>query len=137
MTELFSDYTKKKRFLYVPNNKKAVFEEDSVYQFPLGTALIKTFYYNDDERKANPVPNLLETRVLLKRKSGWKAASYVWDMEKKDAELKIAGKTIYTSWINSDGDEKSVRYRVPNTVNRESIVSINVAVCSPGLMPGI
>ena len=45
MTELFSDYTKKKRFLYVPNNKKAVFEEDSVYQFPLGTALIKTFYY--------------------------------------------------------------------------------------------
>ena len=114
MTELFSDYTKKKRFLYVPNNKKAVFEEDSVYQFPLGTALIKTFYYNDDERKANPVPNLLETRVLLKRKSGWKAASYVWDMEKKDAELKIAGKTIYTSWINSDGDEKSVRYRVPN-----------------------
>ncbi len=32
----------------------------------------------------------------------------------KKENIKIAGKTIHTSWINSDGDEKSVRYRVPN-----------------------
>ena len=114
ISPLFSDYARKKRFVYVPIGKKATHRTDSVYQFPIGTALIKTFYYMDDERKEEPKVQLLETRVLLRKANGWDAASYVWDDVTKDAELKIAGKAIDSSWINTNGELMNVRYRVPN-----------------------
>ena len=37
-SQLFSDYTDKQRFIYVPNNSKFTFESDKVFQFPVGTA---------------------------------------------------------------------------------------------------
>ncbi len=43
ITVLFSDYADKDRFIYVPSAKKAQYVEDSVFDFPVGTALIKTF----------------------------------------------------------------------------------------------
>ena len=97
ISPLFSDYARKKRFVYVPIGKKAVHRTDAVYQFPIGTALIKTFYYLDDERNKESKSQLLETRVLLRKENGWDAASYAWDKETRDAELKIAGKTINSS----------------------------------------
>ena len=114
ISPLFSDYARKKRFVYVPIGKKAVHRTDAVYQFPIGTALIKTFYYLDDERNKESKSQLLETRVLLRKENGWDAASYAWDKETRDAELKIAGKTINSSWINKEGELMNVRYRVPN-----------------------
>ena len=114
ITPLFSDYTKKKRFVYVPDGNKAKYKEKSVYQFPNGSALIKTFYFLEDERRPGSKITLLETRVLLKKDDGWDAGSYVWNEEKKDAVLKIAGKAINSSWINQEGEIIKVRYKVPN-----------------------
>ena len=42
ISTLFSDYSYKQRWVYVPNNKKAKYEEDWVFDFPTGSALIKT-----------------------------------------------------------------------------------------------
>ena len=42
---LFSDYADKHRFVYVPKGKKAKFKPNEVYEFPVGSALIKTFSY--------------------------------------------------------------------------------------------
>ena len=58
--------------------------------------------------------NLLETRLLLRKESGWEAVSYAWNDEQNEAFKKIAGKTINVSWINFFGEEQDVRYRVPN-----------------------
>ena len=112
---MFSDYSYKQRWIYVPANQKAThYNEGSVFDFPIGTALIKTFYYPIDERNPSFGMNLLETRLLLRRENGWEAVSYAWNNEQNEAYKKIAGKTINVSWTNFLGEEKDVRYRVPN-----------------------
>ena len=114
ISALFSDYSYKQRWVYVPNEKKAEYQEDWVFDFPTGSALIKTFYYPIDERNPELGKNLLETRLLLKKDKGWEAVSYAWNKEQNEAFKKIAGKTINVSWTDFMGEERDVRYRVPN-----------------------
>lgn len=114
ITTLFSDYSYKSRFMYVPEGKESSYQKDWVYDFPVGTALIKTFYYPVDERNLDLGSKLLETRVLLRKEKGWEAVSYAWNDEQTEAFIKIAGKTINTSWINHEGVSRDIRYRVPN-----------------------
>jgi uncharacterized repeat protein (TIGR03806 family) len=114
ISSLFSDYTKKNRFVYVPESSRAKYKADTTYQFPLGSALVKTFYYIKNEQQKNSEKQLLETRLLLRKPDGWHAASYAWNDEQDEAKLKIAGTTINTSWIDRDGERRDVRYRVPN-----------------------
>ena len=115
ISTLFSDYSYKQRWVYVPTNQKATYyKESSVFDFPVGSALIKTFYYPVDERDPGQGMNLLETRLLLRKENGWEAVSYAWNDEQDEAFKKIAGKTINVSWTNFLGEEEDVRYRVPN-----------------------
>jgi uncharacterized repeat protein (TIGR03806 family) len=115
ISTLFSDYSYKQRWVYVPTNQKATYYvESSVFDFPVGSALIKTFYYPIDERDPGQGMNLLETRLLLRKEDGWEAVSYAWNDEQNEAFKKIAGKTINVSWTNFLGEEEDVRYRVPN-----------------------
>ena len=115
ISTLFSDYSYKQRWVYVPTNQKAsYYNERSVFNFPIGSALIKTFYYPIDERDPSQGMNLLETRLLLRKENGWEAVSYAWNNEQNEAYKKIAGKTINVSWTNFLGEEEDVRYRVPN-----------------------
>ena len=115
ISTLFSDYSYKQRWVYVPTNQKATYYiESSVFDFPVGSALIKTFYYPIDERDPSQGMNLLETRLLLRKEDGWEAVSYAWNDEQNEAFKKIAGKTINVSWTNFLGEEEDVRYRVPN-----------------------
>ena len=115
ISTLFSDYSYKQRWVYVPTNQKATYyKESSVFDFPVGSALIKTFYYPIDERDLSQGMNLLETRLLLRKEDGWEAVSYAWNDEQNEAFKKIAGKTINVSWTNFLGEEEDVRYRVPN-----------------------
>ena len=76
ISTLFSDYSYKQRWVYIPKNTKANYEENWVFDFPEGSALIKTFYYPVDERNPEAGKNLLETRLLLRKKDGWEAVSY-------------------------------------------------------------
>ena len=115
ISTLFSDYSYKQRWVYVPTNQKATYyKKSSVFDFPVGSALIKTFYYPIDERDPSQGMNLLETRLLLRKENGWEAVSYAWNDEQNEAFKKIAGKTINVSWTNFLGEEEDVRYRVPN-----------------------
>ena len=98
----------------MPKNAKATYVKDWVFDFPEGSALIKTFYYPIDERNPDLGKQLLETRLLLRKKGGWEAVSYAWNDEQNEAFKKIAGKTINASWIDFMGDQRQVRYRVPN-----------------------
>ena len=41
ISTLFSDYSYKQRWVYVPNNAKASYVKDWVFDFPEGSALIK------------------------------------------------------------------------------------------------
>jgi len=110
ITALFSDYTDKHRFVYVPSGMTAAYNDDEVFDFPVGTALIKTFSY----QKADGSELLLETRLLLHKDNGWDALTYVWDMNKGDAYLALGGKTIDVRNVITPSNSNYIRYRVPN-----------------------
>ena len=109
---LFSDYTDKLRFVYVPEGQKLAYVKDKVFQFPVGSTLIKTFAYLNTQGDMDA--QLLETRLLINTSAGWKAISYVWNQDQTDAKRSVAGATIPTTFINSVGAKVDVRYRAPN-----------------------
>ena len=109
---LFSDQTDKLRFVYVPEGQKLGYVKDKVFIFPVGSTLIKTFAYLNNNGPMEQ--QLLETRLLINTNAGWKAISYVWNAEQTDAKRAIAGATIPTSFIDSSGEIVNVRYRAPN-----------------------
>jgi uncharacterized repeat protein (TIGR03806 family) len=113
-TPLFSDYAEKFRYVWVPPGKKAKYTADGVFDFPVGTALIKSFGFPADMRAPGKDLRLIETRVLLRRASGWVALPYVWNADGSEAELKRAGKRIDVSWTHSDGGKRAISYAVPN-----------------------
>ena len=113
ITSLFSDYAEKHRFLYVPKGKIAAYQENSVFGFPVGSVLIKTFSYEPMNNKRS-LRHLIETRLLIRKDSGWDALTYVWDEEGEEAMLALAGKTVKASYISNEGRQLDIRYRVPN-----------------------
>lgn len=108
-TPLFSDYAEKHRYIYLPSGQSAKYEDDAVLDFPVGTALIKTFGYQQ-----NGVFRPLETRLLLRRATGWVAIPYVWNPEGTDADLKRAGTRIPVSFTDPSGEKRDISYAVPN-----------------------
>ena len=109
---LFSDQTDKLRFVYVPEGEKLGYVKDKVFIFPVGSTLIKTFAYLNMNSSMDQ--QLLETRLLINTKEGWKAISYVWNEDQTDAKRAIAGATIPTTFTDSTGKMVDVRYRAPN-----------------------
>ncbi len=102
---LFSDGADKHRFVYVPDGQKIGIGDQGLLQFPVGSALIKTFAFG-----AGGSQRKIETRVLLHRADGWVALPYVWNEEQTEATLALAGKRVpvTTPW----GED--ISYRVPN-----------------------
>ncbi|HIK97691.1 MAG TPA: hypothetical protein EYG10_06255 [Gammaproteobacteria bacterium] len=114
ITVLFSDYADKDRFVYVPVEKTANYVENSVFQFPVGTALIKTFSYSKRINDSDVGKELIETRLLLRKHDRWETLAYVWNEDQTEAYLKVAGKTVNTRFTDAAGKIRPVRYRVPN-----------------------
>jgi uncharacterized repeat protein (TIGR03806 family) len=111
---LFSDYASKLRFVKLPAGQSVAYNPDSVLQFPVGTAIVKTFYYPIDERNPKKGRRLMETRVLLHEPKGWVALPYIWNKEQTDAVLEVAGGSDQVSWIDGAGKKQSFEYQVPN-----------------------
>ncbi|MEO9599600.1 SO2930 family diheme c-type cytochrome [Parasphingorhabdus sp.] len=106
---LFTDYADKYRYIYVPEGQQASAKGDGLLDFPVGSALIKSFGYELDGK-----PRLLETRVLLHRADGWLALPYVWNEDQTEAKLKVAGARIAVTFTDPSGQERSTSYAVPN-----------------------
>ena len=111
---LFSDYASKLRFVRLPEGKSVAYNPDSVLQFPVGTAIVKTFYYPFDERNPKKGRRLMETRILMHEAKGWVALTYIWNKEQTDAVLEVAGGSDQVSWIDGAGKKQSFEYQVPN-----------------------
>jgi uncharacterized repeat protein (TIGR03806 family) len=111
---LFSDYAYKLRFVQVPENQTVVFNPDSVFQFPKGTALIKTFYYPLDFRHEKKGRRLVETRVLLHEEKGWVSLPYIWNEAQTEAYLEVAGGSTTVNWLDEKGKKQTLDYTIPN-----------------------
>lgn len=106
-TPLFTDYAKKARFIYVPPDKVGSYKSKAVFEFPPGTILVKNFYYDRPEGK-----DLIETRLLIKYNSDWKAYAYIWNEDDDDARLAIGGADILMPRPDLSGG--TFTYHVPN-----------------------
>lgn len=119
-TPLFTDYALKARFVKLPEGASATYDAAEVLQFPVGTILIKNFYYSLDETQANSEKKIIETRLLVHKEIGWDALTYLWNEAQTEATLQITGATVPVSWKDSQGVLKQVNYSVPNLVQCKS-----------------
>lgn len=113
-TPLFSDYAEKFRFLYLPPGTKAKYRADGVLDFPVGATLVKTFAYPADFRRPSENIRHLETRLLIRKRDGWVAQTYVWNTAQTEAVLKRAGARLDVSFVDAKGQTRHVDYAVPN-----------------------
>jgi uncharacterized repeat protein (TIGR03806 family) len=113
-TPLFSDYALKFRAVYLPPGKQVAYRDKGALEFPVGTTLIKTFAYPADFRRPTENVRLIETRLLIRRASGWTPLAYVWNADQTQAVLKRAGFRTQVSFIDAAGEKVAFSYAVPN-----------------------
>jgi uncharacterized repeat protein (TIGR03806 family) len=112
-SSLFSDYAHKKRFVWMPLGSKATFNgDDKVLNLPVGAALVKTFYY--DNVQPSNTTRIIETRVMIRKSTGWTFADYVWNSEQTEAYLDLDGSFTYVEWKDEHNVIKSTNYRIPS-----------------------
>lgn len=132
---LFSDYALKHRTVWMPKGTSATYHETEAFDFPVGTVITKTFYYevppgvdrlSGHVLKLTQKPmaigsgvdlkyvRLIETRILAHREEGWVALPYVWNDAQTDATLKRTGDLINLTLVDRRS-ETPFPYIVPNT----------------------
>ena len=111
---LFTDYAHKQRLVKVPTGTKMTRLSDGSLDYPDGTILTKTFYYQNDERDANLGRRIIETRLLIKESGLWNIATYLWNPDQTDATLAMEGSDTQVNWVGSDGRSQSTLYHVPS-----------------------
>ena len=129
-TPLFSDYSHKLRTVWMPEGAAAHYDETQTFEFPVGTIISKTFYYPKDASGAVLKTDdttqvllksgfkleevrLIETRLLIRRDSGWAALPYVWNADQSEATLKRAG-DLQSLSLRDGSDKTDFTYVVPN-----------------------
>jgi uncharacterized repeat protein (TIGR03806 family) len=113
-TPLFSDYAFKARFIRLPQGAKVAYNPDQVFDFPVGTAIIKTFYYPKNFAQPTGEKTIIETRVLLHEDKGWTAHSYIWNDAQTEAYLEVAGGDKPITWKDEKGKKQHLNYSIPN-----------------------
>lgn len=113
-TPLFSDYASKARFIKIPEGLSVSYNDKEVFDFPVGTVLIKNFFYHKDARKPQKGRRIMETRLLIHEKDGWVALPYIWNDDQTEASLDVAGDTKKVSWRNQKGKRRKIEYIIPN-----------------------
>jgi uncharacterized repeat protein (TIGR03806 family) len=112
-SSLFTDYALKSRFLVIPEGEKAKIEDDDL-NLPLGSVLIKNFYYPVDFRNPNGARRIIETRLMIHEEKGWQAYPYVWNESQTDAVLRVVGGEFEVRFIDIQGRDQVINYLVPN-----------------------
>src|SRR5262249_27933227 len=112
---LFTDYATKTRFLFVAKGKTIGYADDDPWDFPVGSALVKTFAMRADLRDDTSDLRVLETRVIFHEPDGWSTNTYVWSEDQKTATRDVAGPTIAMTLKGEHGETVKEQYTVPNT----------------------
>jgi uncharacterized repeat protein (TIGR03806 family) len=113
-TALYSDGALKFRYVYIPAGAQAEYNRDGVFEFPVGTVLIKTFAFAADMRTPTENVRFLETRLLIRRADGWVALPYVWNAEQTEARYSPIGADLAVSFTNEEGQAIALDWAVPN-----------------------
>ena len=113
-TPLYSDGALKFRYVYIPPGQEAQYRADGVFEFPVGTVLIKTFAFAAAMRQPTENVRFLETRLLIRRAEGWVAYPYVWNEAQTEARLSPIGANVPVSFTDEEGQAIALDWAVPN-----------------------
>jgi uncharacterized repeat protein (TIGR03806 family) len=111
---LFTDYAHKQRLVKVPAGTEMTKLSDGTLDYPNGTILTKTFFYQNDERDAGLGRRIIETRLEIKANGVWNIATYLWNQAQTDATLAIDGLDTQVTWIDDQGNSRTTLYHVPS-----------------------
>lgn len=117
VTPLFTDYAHKQRLIALPQGEAMQYIDDGFPDFPNGTVIAKTFFYNDDDRDPSLGRTIIETRVLIKTNGEWALGEYHWNNEQTDAVLSTESVDYPFSFINEDGETVDVDYVIPSATD--------------------
>ena len=114
---LWADHARKGRYIVLPGGAQVVPTGDEDWEFPLGTIVVKNFYYVLDRRDPDGTTRVMETRLLIREEvdEGWTAHTYVWNDEQTEAERVIAGRRLTLNAVDESGVGSEIVYLVPNT----------------------
>ncbi|WP_420468120.1 parallel beta-helix domain-containing protein [Panacagrimonas sp.] len=114
---LFSDYSSKYRFLFIPPGQQAVYRDRSAgatetLDFPVGTVIAKTFAFRREDGAGNLLSqDVVETRLLIKRQQSdgsavWGGLPYVWSgsSDARVAQLQVEGGSASVTYDYLDPD---------------------------------
>jgi uncharacterized repeat protein (TIGR03806 family) len=87
---------------------------DGELEYPVGTVLLKNFFYENDERDPSKGRRLIETRMLVKLPQAWKTANYIWNEDQTEATRNLLGGETEVSWVNEEGELEHVNYVIPD-----------------------
>lgn len=124
-TPLYSDYSRKFRTISLPEATQMTYNGEGLLEFPDNTVITKTFFYFNDERDPSLGKNLIETRLLIKKNGAWQMGNYLWNDEQTDADFGTAAPTVAVDWIDTEGNARSVDYKVPFSVNCTQCHNVN------------
>lgn len=110
---LFSDFSIKDRAFYVPPGETIQYLEQGVFEFPVGSAILKSFSFAPDLRFPDADKRVIETRLLIRQEEGWRAYPYLWREDLSDADYFVRGKVQALDFIDPMGTPRTSVYLVP------------------------
>ncbi len=116
-SQLYTDYALKQRFIVLPTGETMRYVNDALPDFPNNTVVVKTFYYNNDDRDISLGKQIIETRVMIKKNGVWEFGDYVWNASQTEASLDPDGATLPVTYIDASGTAQSINYKIPSQEN--------------------
>lgn len=131
---LFTDYAHKKRFVWMPKGTAATYDGDgTILKLPVGAVLIKNFYY-DNVQPSNST-RIIETRIMIRKATGWIFAEYVWNDEQTEAFLDLAGSNTSIEWMENGVIKSVSSYRIPSEQQCLTCHKVNEQAYPIGIKP--
>lgn len=136
---LFTDYAHKKRFIWMPPGVKANYVADGkILDFPVGTVLMKSFYYTTIQ--PGNQTKIIETRLMVRRNDGWKFYEYLWNDEQTEANLVSGvdftnGSSKNITFTKPSGEVITTDYRIPSDAECFACHKINEVATPIGVKP--
>lgn len=122
---LFSDYAHKARFFRLPKDSMMTFDDSEVFEFPVGSVLVKNFYYPADFRDKDSQKRMLETRLLIRDSAEWNAIVYQWNDDQTEARRLILGDEVPVEWTDKQGLLQRINYSIPSQPQCKSCHELN------------
>lgn len=110
---LWSDGSKKRRFVAIPDDEHARYTAHGAWDLPAGTVLVKHFGIALDEAKPDAL-HRLETRVLVVEDDGVYGATYKWREDQSDADLVLEHLEEELSIRDADGERRKQTHIYPS-----------------------